>query len=71
MNEQEVDKPKAKRGFAAMSPELRRDISGMGGRASHAAGSAREFSPAEARIAGSKGGKVTQARRLAAKQQGK
>ena len=68
MVEENVEKPKGKRGFALLSPDEHRDISSMGGRAAHAAGSAHEFSPAEARTAGSKGGKITHARRAAAKQ---
>ena len=32
------------RGFAAMSPEKKREIAGMGGRAAHATGRAHQFS---------------------------
>ena len=42
------------RGFAAMSPEKKREIAGMGGRAAHASGRAHQFSPEEARAAGKK-----------------
>lgn len=42
------------RGFAAMSPERKREIAGMGGRAAHAAGRAHRFSSEEARVAGKK-----------------
>lgn len=45
-----------KRGFAAMSPEKRKEISSKGGKAAHAKGAAHVFTPEEARIAGSKGG---------------
>lgn len=45
-----------KRGFAAMSPEKRKEISSKGGRAAHAKGAAHVFTPEEASIAGSKGG---------------
>ena len=45
-----------KRGFAALSPELRREISKRGGVAAHQAGTAHEFSADEARAAGRKGG---------------
>jgi general stress protein YciG len=42
------------RGFAAMSPEKKREIAGMGGRAAHASGRAHRFSTEEARAAGKK-----------------
>jgi uncharacterized protein len=42
------------RGFAAMSPEKKKEIAGMGGRAAHAAGRAHQFSSEEARAAGKK-----------------
>ena len=42
------------RGFAAMSPEKKREIAGMGGRAAHATGRAHQFSSEEARAAGKK-----------------
>lgn len=42
------------RGFAAMSPEKKREVAGMGGRAAHAAGRAHRFSTEEARAAGKK-----------------
>ena len=46
------------RGFASMTDERRREIAAMGGRAAHAKGTARTFTKgAEARKAGSKGGK--------------
>lgn len=45
-----------RRGFASMSVEKRKKIAGMGGRASHAKGTAHEFTREEARIAGRKGG---------------
>lgn len=46
--------PRAKRGFAAMSPERQRQIASLGGRAAHQSGHAHEFTPEEARIAGKK-----------------
>jgi hypothetical protein len=46
--------PRAKRGFAAMSPERQRQIASLGGRAAHQSGHAHEFTSAEARIAGKK-----------------
>ncbi len=52
-------KPKARRGFAAMSPEQQRAIARLGGKAAHAKGTAHEFSSEEARVAGLKGGQAT------------
>ena len=51
---------KARRGFAAMSPEKQREIASLGGKAAHAKGTAHEFSPEEAREAGRKGGQAAQ-----------
>lgn len=42
------------RGFAAMSPEKKREIASLGGRAAHASGRAHTFSTEEARAAGKK-----------------
>jgi hypothetical protein len=53
---------KSRRGFAAMDPEAHRVLSGRGGRAARARGKAHEFTPAEARSAGRKGGKVPKGR---------
>lgn len=47
---------KARRGFAAMSPEKQREIASLGGKAAHAKGTAHEFSAEEARNAGRLGG---------------
>ena len=47
---------RARRGFAAMSPERQREIARKGGRAAHRAGTAHEFTAEEARAAGRKGG---------------
>lgn len=44
------------RGFAALSVERRCEIASKGGKAAHAAGTAHEFTPEEARAAGHKGG---------------
>jgi general stress protein YciG len=46
------------RGFASMDPATQRAIAAKGGRAAHASGNAHEFSPAEARAAGRKGGEA-------------
>ena len=47
-------KPKSTRGFASMTPEARRKIASMGGRAAHASGNAHQYTPAEASAAGKK-----------------
>lgn len=44
------------RGFAAMAPERRAEISRKGGKAAHEKGTAHEFSIDEAKVAGRKGG---------------
>lgn len=46
------------RGFASMDQAKQRAIAAKGGRAAHASGNAHEFSPAEARVAGRKGGEA-------------
>ena len=46
-----------KRGFALLTPEKRREIASRGGKASHAKGTAHEFTSEEAKVEGSKGGK--------------
>ncbi|MCU1205627.1 general stress protein [Stenotrophomonas maltophilia] len=46
------------RGFASMDQDKQRVIAAKGGRAAHASGNAHEFSPAEARVAGRKGGEA-------------
>lgn len=48
----------SKRGFAAMDREKQREIASKGGKAAHQKGTAHEFTPDEARIAGRKGGEV-------------
>jgi general stress protein YciG len=52
------------RGFGLMTPERRREIARMGGKAANARGTAHKFTPAEARVAGSKGGAVISQDRL-------
>jgi general stress protein YciG len=49
---------KRKRGFAAMDPEARREISKRGGEASHESGRGHEFNSEEAREAGRLGGEA-------------
>jgi general stress protein YciG len=50
-------------GFAALTPERRREISSKGGKAAHQKGTAHEFASEEAREAGRKGGKISGGRR--------
>jgi general stress protein YciG len=50
------EKPKKKRGFAAMDPEKVRDIAHRGGLAVHAKGTAHKFTREQAVEAGRKGG---------------
>lgn len=66
----EQPRKKARRGFAAMSPEKQREIASLGGKAAHAKGTAHEFSPEEAREAGRKGGQAAQRARQAAQRTG-
>jgi general stress protein YciG len=47
---------KTMRGFAALTPEQRRRIASLGGRAAHAKGVAHRWSSRAAAIAGRKGG---------------
>ena len=49
---------KSRRGFASMDPARQREIASRGGRAAHEKGTAHEWSPDEARVAGRKGGEV-------------
>lgn len=48
----------SKRGFASMDPTKQREIASKGGKAAHAKGTAHEFTPDEARVAGRKGGEA-------------
>jgi general stress protein YciG len=61
--------PKARRGFAAMSPEKQREIARMGGKAAHAQGVGHQFNSETARTAGRKGGINNAAKRAAEKGQ--
>jgi uncharacterized protein len=56
---------KQRRGFAAMSEETQKRIASLGGKAAHAQGTAHEFTPEEARLAGKKGGQAAQRARKA------
>jgi general stress protein YciG len=42
-----------RRGFASMDPQKQREIASLGGRAAHRSGNAHQFTPEEARRAGS------------------
>lgn len=48
----------SKRGFASMDAAKQREIASKGGKAAHAKGTAHEFTPDEARVAGRKGGEA-------------
>ncbi len=45
---------RAKRGFAVLSPEKKREVASMGGKAAHEHGRAHRFTSEEARAAGKK-----------------
>jgi general stress protein YciG len=49
---------KSKRGFASMDAAKQRQIASKGGKAAHAKGTAHQFTPAEAKEAGRKGGQA-------------
>lgn len=59
------ERPRKRRGFAAMDPKKVSEIASKGGKAAHRAGTAHEFTPDEAREAGRKGGYATHAKRKA------
>lgn len=50
---------KKRRGFAAMDPELVKELAARGGKAAQRAGTAHRFTTEEAQIAGRKGGMAT------------
>lgn len=52
------------RGFGALTPERRREISSKGGKAAHEKGTAHEWNPETAKAAGVKGGAATSASKL-------
>jgi general stress protein YciG len=56
-------RPRRPRGFAAIDRRLLSEIASKGGKAAHTAGTAHEFTSAEAREAGRKGGLATHAKR--------
>jgi general stress protein YciG len=49
---------RSNRGFASMDASRQREIASKGGRAAHAKGTAHEWTPDEARVAGRKGGEA-------------
>jgi general stress protein YciG len=57
------EKPRRPRGFAAMDRKLVSELARKGGKAAHLLGAAHEFSSAEAREAGRKGGLATHVKR--------
>ena len=64
------EQQRARRGFAAISPERQREIASRGGRAAHQQGVAHQWSATEAREAGKKGGQVSGKRRTSGKEEG-
>ncbi len=62
-------KTRKPRGFAAMSPEMRRIIAAMGGQSTQRLGRAHRWTPAEAKLAGAKGGSISRRGQRAARQQ--
>ena len=65
------EKTNKKKGFAAMDPELRRELARKGGRAVHARGTAHEFTSEEAREAGKRGARALMEKKRAEKEGGK
>lgn len=59
----EAPRARRPRGFAAIDRKLLSEIASKGGKAAHSAGTAHEFTSAEAREAGRKGGLATHAKR--------
>ncbi|MCL2646603.1 MAG: KGG domain-containing protein [Phycisphaerales bacterium] len=57
----------SKRGFSSMDPIKQREIASKGGKAAHQKGTAHEFTPEEARVAGKKGGAASRERRTRSK----
>lgn len=61
---------KGSQGFASMDPAKQREIAAKGGRSAHERGTAHEWTPAEARAAGRKGGIASRGGRGRVRQQG-
>jgi hypothetical protein len=60
-------KDRKPRGFATMTPEQRRRLSSLGGKASQAKGTSHRWTREEALVAGKKGGEGTRRKWLAHK----
>ncbi len=60
------------RGFASQTRERRRELASLGGKAAHRLGTAHEWTPEEAALAGKRGGAVSRRRprRVGKKQEG-
>jgi general stress protein YciG len=56
---QPQQRPKQRRGFAAMDPAKQKEIASKGGKASHALGTGHEWNSETAREAGRKGGQAS------------
>jgi uncharacterized protein len=54
----ETPSAKKKKGFAALTPERRRELARMGGQKAQASGNAHRWGSEDAQIAGAKGGAV-------------
>lgn len=50
---------KRRKGFGSMDPVKQREIASKGGKAAHEKGTAHEWTPEEARLAGRKGGEIS------------
>ena len=53
-----------RRGFASMNSQRRKEVASKGGKTSHERGTAHEFTPEEARMAGKKGGRKSSSKRM-------
>jgi general stress protein YciG len=62
----ETEAPKKLQGFAAMSPEKRREISSSGGKAAHSKGVAHRWTSEQAKEAGKRGGASSALRKRSA-----
>ena len=58
-NNNNGERTRSRRGFAAMDPERQRQIASEGGRAAHMQGTAHKWTSEESRIAGRKGGEAS------------
>lgn len=65
-----TERPKQRRGFAAMDPQRQREIAQLGGQVAHQQGSAHKWNSEEARKAGRLGGLARKANHDRRKAQG-